>query len=385
MQFRRKIFNTIKKIFRYLNFPLKNQLILESHPDLVGNTYILYQYMLEKNLNSKYKIIWFVDNISKYKDNQINNVYFFDVANEKIFNIIKKMYIIATSKAIITENRMVNKINKNTFSLYLQHGTVVKDIGKIYNFGDKYDYLLCPSENMISLYKKIFNVTENQLICLGSPRNDYLFEDSQNTSNITNLKNYEKIIMWLPTFRQHKNKNRFDSNFTFPLGVPIFRNLDEVKQLDQFLSDNNMLLILKPHPAQDLDLIKINTLTNLWIIDDELLRKKQIQLYEFLPITDALITDYSNIYFDYLLLKRPIAITRDDVDKYKLGFVYDDIFSILKGEYISNFQELIDFLDKVKNEVDDKYEEREKINEFSNGFQDNQSTKRVYDFLINFL
>lgn len=42
----------------------------------------------------------------------------------------------------------------------------------------------------------------------------------------------------------------------------------------------------------------------------------QMDLYEILPHTDLLITDYSSVYFDYLLLDKPIVFTPTDLGEY---------------------------------------------------------------------
>lgn len=47
-------------------FPIRNTVILESNPDLADNTYQLYLYMIKMGLNKKMKIIWLVDEPSKY-------------------------------------------------------------------------------------------------------------------------------------------------------------------------------------------------------------------------------------------------------------------------------------------------------------------------------
>lgn len=113
--------------------------------------------------------------------------------------------------------------------------------------------------------------------------------------------------------------------------------------------------------------------------------KENIGLYEFLGQTDGLITDYSSVYYDYLLVDKPIAITTDDLEEYKkiFDFVYDDIFDVIKGEYINNFDDLKTFLNNVATGNDVAQEERENMKKKLHQYPDGNSSKRVYDFLVN--
>ena len=141
--------------------------------------------------------------------------------------------------------------------------------------------------------------------------------------------------------------------------------------MNDVLKKHNILLVLKPHPAQDLSVIKTENLSNFVIFTNEDLNKNNISLYEFLGQTDALITDYSSVYYDYLLTDKPIAITTDDLEEYKkvFEFVYDNIYDVIKGEYINNFEENINELfenlytnpEKIDADVSEIIEELEKV------------------------
>lgn len=108
-------------------------------------------------------------------------------------------------------------------------------------------------------------------------------------------------------------------------------------------------------------------------------------MYEFLGQTDGLITDYSSVYYDYLLTDKPIAITTDDLEEYKkvFEFVYDDIFKVIKGEYINNIEDFKTFLNNISTGNDIAKEARLNAKKTLHKFQDGNSSKRVYDFLVN--
>lgn len=56
----------------------------------------------------------------------------------------------------------------------------------------------------------------------------------------------------MPTFRKGITFEREDSTAIEPLGIPIFKIMDEIQDFNRYLNINNALLIIKIHPMQDL-------------------------------------------------------------------------------------------------------------------------------------
>ena len=69
-----------------------------------------------------------------------------------------------------------------------------------------------------------------------------------------------------------------------------------------------------------------------------MLEKEKLQLYELIGISDALISDYSSVAVDYLLLDRPLGYVLADYEIYreKRGFVFEDPLEYMPGEKIYN-------------------------------------------------
>ena len=66
---------------------------------------------------------------------------------------------------------------------------------------------------------------------------------------------------------------------------------------------------------QDISYIQKYALSNICFIDDAFFRRNNITSYEFVGSCDALITDYSSIYFDYLLCGKPAAVIWEDIEE----------------------------------------------------------------------
>ena len=103
--------------------------------------------------------------------------------------------------------------------------------------------------------------------------------------------------------------------------------------------------------------------SNIKFMTQKALEKKGLSVYALLRNADALITDYSSAYFDYMLLNRPIAFTVEDIEEYrkKRGFVFDNPFEYMPGEKINSYEDLEKYVANVA-EDNDVFAERERVN-----------------------
>src|SRR5699024_7131322 len=137
------------------------------------------------------------------------------------------------------------------------------------------------------------------------------------------------------------------------------------------------------HPFQAKLSIFDKEKSHIKIIDNNLLNKRNIEIYSLFNEVDALLTDYSSVYFDFLLTLKPIGFTIDDFKSYKghRGFIVDDPLTIMPGAKITNFKALKQFVMDINENRDSYYKERIKINNLVNKYQDGNSTKRMVEFL----
>lgn len=370
--------------------PMNNEILLESHPDLTCNTWPLFQHMIKEKLNEKLKITWMVNDPKLYEEkyNNLSNVSFIEIRPKGIIKRVKKYVRCNRARCIITSNRFVPKkyVGNKQVNIYLDHGSPLKDCKKLFekaNFGC--DYYISQGPLFTETIMDQYNLKKSQVICLGLPRNDELFLNKNSIELLYNdIHDFDKIIIWVPTFREHMDKKRVDVDTHFPLGIPILYTKNDVQALNNFLRKNKVLLIIKPHPAQDISVLKDFNVSNIRFLYNSDLEKYNIQTNELLAQTDAMISDYSSIYWDYLLLNRPIGITLDDYEQYKtqFGFAFEHPIDVLIGEYIYNYDDLQSFIDHVSKNIDIMKKQRETIKQQAQVGPDYESTKRVYDFII---
>ena len=377
-----RVRNILKKLMNII--PLKNKVVLESNPDLSDNTYSLFNKMIERGYNNKYRFYWLVQKPEEFSTIDIKNVYIREWNPSSFINKLKKLWLLYTSKYIIVCNKYIEKRRDEQVVVALGHGTILKAVKQYKMIGADCDFTLCPSEYFIPIYCDQLKLQEHQMLVSGYPRNDLIFSSKEKINKVLNLKQGSKVIIWMPTFRKQKNSGRVDSDFDFKLGIPIIYDEEALKEVNDYLVQNNTVLMLKLHPAQDTSIIKASSLSNLIILTDEMLGKSGVKLYEILSDTDALITDYSSIYYDYLLLDKPIGVTLDDFEEYtkKNGFPFENVLDILKGEYIYNKDDLIKFIKNVNQGIDEKRADRQVINNLVNKYQKGNYSEFVLNYLI---
>ena len=221
------------------------------------------------------------------------------------------------------------------------------------------------------------------------------------------LNERESFIIWMPTYRQHKNdagnrdklqkaykKSVDDGRWellamealkeknkpVMPFGMPEIHDTDELKRLDKLLGDAGIKLYFRPHPAQDLYYVSQVELENVRIANDDFLRRCEVSLYDLLESSEALITDYSSVFFEYLLLDKPILFYAPDLEKYtdKRGFYIN--YNKLPGRIVRDKKNLkYNIKEALYN--DDMSEQREDFRtRFMNGC-DGKATKRIMDYI----
>ena len=341
----------------------KNRIVFESNPEFACNTYPVYRYLIdEKHIDGKYEIVWLVKDPEKYADCTLPNHSFIEYskADDPLKKKIEYLWTIATARALVYSNRLLGKYSKSQYSICLMHGMPLKRTQDIYRIDDLCDNVVCMSDFFEDDLAEGFGITKNKLLPMDFARNDYLFSD-RDVSSVLKCSQYEKVFVWLPTYRKNRFQQQYDieENAT---GLPLLRSEEDLKRVNDWLSGNQCLLIIKPHPIHAKQLKELK-MSNIRVMTDSMLAKNGVQTNELLGASDAMITDYSTVYYDYLLTGKPIGLTTDDVEEYiaKRGFFYDDVYSVLKGVHIDAADGLLRFFEDVKNGIDDKKTEREEM------------------------
>ncbi len=368
-------------------FPIDKKLIcLESEGDCSDNAYAFFNYVQNK-LNDKYKVIWFVDHPENFRNGR-NVVY---VRKQwKNQNWRRNYYLARCSFYIYDHNNLLKDYFKRIGQtiIYLGHGYAFKapkggvtktmitgpdEVISISQLGEKSDREWLRIENL-------------KTVILGYPRNDYLFEKSAYVKGVIEKKyqisRYDKVFLWMPTFRQSNAKNISEDYLKNETGLPMFGSIDGLETLNRYLADNNAVIYLKLHHLQAELPIFNRCFSNIAVIRDSDLQSMGIQLYQFVSFSDALITDYSSISVDYMLLDNPIIYTLDDIDEYrKSRGLRDSSLEHMPGYHVYNPTQLIGAMGEVINNQDRYAIERTCISKEFHYYRDGNSAHRIASHL----
>lgn len=370
--------------------PLKDIIIFESHSDFSDNSKALFNKIIEEGINNKFEMYWLVENINSFQNKKIKNVKFVSLKRntflEKIISEFKNAILLSRCKYYFFSHVNYARSNPKKGQVYfnLTHGTSLKDSTGLNANAKNTTYILSKSDFTAKLRVITFEGGKEKIQILGFPRNDLLFNNNNCLKLLDINKNEnKKVVIWMPTFRRHAKSGRNDTGTNQNSDLPILKDENDIHNLENYLTSKNIIIIIKPHPAQDLSHFKAVSTNNIKFITNDKLLEKEIELYELLGETDALITDYSSVYMDYLILDKPIGFTIDDINEYgnTLGFLVEDPLNYMPGPKIKTLDDMINFLEQISIEADSYKEERARVCKIFNKYTDNKSSDRILEFL----
>lgn len=232
---------------------------------------------------------------------------------------------------------------------------------RLFPFLNNYiDLLTASSEEVRQLYIPCFRLPEKNVVVTGYPRNDWFFGSALEKSRIEK----NKVILYAPTHREEGRKAAVKK---------IFPTQEEWALLDNVLKSHDVVMHFRLH-FYDRKFLPLN-IESFSNIKADPNKDVQVSLLE----TDILITDYSGLFFDYLLLDRPIVFAPFDFDNYlkKDRELYHDYETITPGIKVYSWNELISALPKIINGGDQFSEKRQELNKRFNAFQGGSSGRVV--------
>ncbi|EFF32860.1 TPA: CDP-glycerol glycerophosphotransferase family protein [Enterococcus faecium] len=372
----------IKKFFSRNIFPFfikilpiqKNLIVFSSFGgrNYSGNPRVISERIHEKNLN--YRIIWLIKKEAVITDLP-------DYVKRIDTDSFLATFYLYTAKYWIDDSRKTIKYVKRKKQLYFQtwHGTPLKKIEfdakdklpKRYLAYAKKDsesitYLLSGNRYSSEKYVSAFNIDPSKILEVGTPRNDKLASSKE---KVPNLKKKRINILFAPTFRNNIKDN----------GITQLEWIG-VDNLRKFFKEQRQELnfMTKFHPnvhrklATDSKSIEYMKKHQITLINDG------IPLEILFEEIDVLITDYSSIFFDFALTKKPIILFNYDEKEYSLERGFYIQLSELPILSVQNSYDLVDIFKKQREKL---LESSQELLDYIGNYETGASTEKVIELI----
>ncbi len=364
--------STIFPIMSIINkvVPKRDDFILFYSPNwgINFNLKPVKEYLFMHGYDKKYKIICGIEDM-KYANK--------DKA-KYVTQIRAVFYFLVSRHVFYTTGQIPIKPSTKQIVIQMWHGAALfKTVGALSKINNGYEfyftYFTVPSKIYSSIIQKAFCCKEKNIAINGEPMTDAMLT---NTSHY-NLGNFEKIIIWTPTFRSSDYLGYTDSSEEL---LPMFSGSD-YEDLNLVLKKYNYKLIVKLHSAQNFNGNGILHFSNLDIYTDIRFKEAGYELYNMLSQADVLLADYSSVFLQYLLLDKPIGFVVPDIEEYqrRRGFVFNKPEEYMPGSIIKSKEQLYAFFDEIGAGIDKFKEQREKVRQKIHTYQDANNSKRVLE------
>ncbi len=278
---------------------------------------------------------------------------------------------------IFTDTSMPRAYVKKKGQIILNtwHGTPLKKMGK-YNLPERHsmgniqrnllfaDYLLFPNDYMKDTMLESYNLNNlygGEILCEGYPRNTAFFhcDKAEQTKEKFGLAGKE-VFVYMPTWKPDNVGENLDASLA-AMGK-------QLKQIDLLLNENQVLL-LKLHPM-------VRAQGNVSGYQHIRLFPEGADPYEVLAACDALITDYSSVFFDFANTRKKIVLFTPDQEQYgeDRGFYFS--LDTLPFTNAATPKELVDALNGAKD-----YDDSDFVETYCT-YDRPDATKRILDHVL---
>lgn len=343
-----------------------------SRAELGGNEKFIYDRMIERGLDKKYKFRFDFKESINIKRNS--------------FKMLRFTWYLATSDIIIIDDYYpeIYKVDypPNVKILQVWHACgAFKSLGfeRLGKPGAPpfntrvhkcYTHVPVSSYHSAKHHAEGFGIDESKFYPVGIPRTDIFFDEEYKTATRERMleefpacRTASKVYLYAPTFRGDNAENAYFPFDKFDLEV-----------WGNFLRKTNSVLIIKLHPFVTRR-VEIPPKYSDIILDASDYR----EVNDILFIVDVLITDYSSIIYEMSLLRKPMLFFAFDQKYYEATRdFYEPYEELVPGKIVHSFEELMEAMKKG----DYQFHKMDSFIKKNFTYTDGKATDRVIDRLI---
>lgn len=381
----------VAKITRYAKYykhnKLKDNYILYQSRDgksMTDSPYAVFLYLLSNKEYKHLKHIWVVDTQKKKQEfakmyKHYSNVEFVvKESNDCLQMLTTAKYILNNSTFPAYFTKKENQVYVNTW-----HGTPIKAMGLdvednllgsqniIRNFLSS-DILVSPNAHTSEIFKRAFSLEglySGELLEIGYPRID-LTLNADKKRVFKHLKQSglhisdREIILFAPTWRGSDVNKPEDSL------KDVYRMVMELKNNTEYQ------VLVKVHPFVYKTALKYKELKPYLVPDS-------FDTNELLSVIDLLVTDYSSIFFDYLVTDKPMIFYSPDYEDYKndRGFYIKP--DALPGPSVFNTDDLIEAVNHAQANTSKYARQYQEFKDLYVPYEDGKVTERLINAMFS--
>lgn len=374
----------------YNKFSVQDNLILYESRDgqsITDSPLAIFLFLINDIRFEEYKHVWVVDNKDESIKESIPEEY-----RKRVTFVIRntKEYVryLLSAKYLINNSTFQSFFSKKKDQIYINtwHGTPLKHMGYDIPGSLKQsqnvvrnllmsDYFISPNSYTTKIFTSSYRlkgIYTGRIIESGYPRIDLALLDENYSTTIKRLKTHgiifsddKPIALYTPTWK----------------GTSIQKPIENIEQIV------NETLILKEKIKDKYQLfVKVHPYVFSYLKDNleikEILIPDSMDANQLLGITDLLITDYSSIFFDFLVTEKPIVFYSWDKDIYETerGMYLEE--ERLPGPVAENIEDLYKIIENVpffQKKYREKYAQAQR--DFAN-LDDGKATQRIVDYVF---
>ncbi len=338
-----------------------------------GNAKAVYETMRE--LHPEYEYYWIARNIKTFRD--LRN------QGERVFLAYSPLGVIWYLKTDVWV-RVQTGIgvfsflpHRNYKVIHLKHGVGPKGSMPSRKDFDMHDAWCVPSDFIKKRHIELWGAPAEKLYVTGFPRMDYLLRylstPREKLLMEIGVKGDGRIILFAPTF---------DIGL-WPWGDPY----SGFEELCRFCREKKVILILRLHPFTRINRRRLKKIINkykesvYWL--DMSVEPDTMKL---LAIADILITDWSSIYTDYFLTRRPIIYLEVNLEYFTRERGKPEVpIEYRAGEIVRDENSFFKTLELVLTKGNRFREKQEELLSIIHGDVDGNSSKRVIELIDHLL
>ena len=333
----------LKIILRFI--PKEKGLILFSAwfgQKYADNTRYTFETMLSKE---EYRVKWYTVNKELYKELKSKSIpVVYGRSLVGIWQQIRAQMLVST----IQFGDFNQYFLSNCIYLDLDHGFSLKEVGLAIpgtdgNYikfqlllRDHIDYWMSASSHFcMEKICECYKIEPAHVVKCNKPRTDVLFDKELREGKnilIDKIKDGRKAIVWMPTHRSCGD-----------VKMPASQIFDLTK-MEMLCKERDFVFIIKKHFYHREETEDFSKYPHIFDVTQE-----DVDAQVILSQSDALISDYSSSYIEYLILDRPIILYAYDKEEYLKNErgLYIPLSENTAGEVVFNSDSLLNSVERI--------------------------------------